>query len=75
MITNQRTFLKSVASLLPAGIFLPVHKGNVAEIVDRISEKITGRDYHKEISVKPFINAAGAPCAAYQRGSSALRFI
>ena len=60
-MTNRRTFLKGVAGILPAGVFLPVHKGYVAEVVDRISEKITGRDYHKEIGVKPFINAAGFP--------------
>ena len=60
-MTNRRTFLKGVASILPAGVFLPVHKGYVAEVVDRISEKITGRDYHKEIGIKPFIHAAGTP--------------
>ena len=60
-MTDRRTFLKGVASLLPAGVFLPLHKGFVAEVVDRTSEKITGRDYHKEIGVKPFIHAAGTP--------------
>ncbi len=59
-MTNRRTFLKGVAGILPAGIFLPVHKGFAAEVADRTSEKITGRDYYKEIGVKPFINIRGS---------------
>jgi len=53
----RRTILKGLGSMLPLSLFT----GNAASARQiQAAEQPPGRDYYKEIGVKPFINAAGA---------------
>ena len=56
-MTYRRTFLQGLGSILPLGML-----GGAAGCVEETPpiEKEQGRDYFKELGVKPFINAAGA---------------
>ena len=55
-MAQRRTILKSLAAIFPLSLL-----GNSATTAaDLTPAAITGRDYFKELGVKPFINAAGA---------------
>lgn len=53
-MSDRRTFLKGM-SVLPATAMLPL-----GARMTGIEQSASGRDYYKEIGVKPFINAAAA---------------
>jgi len=55
-MANRRLFLKGLASILPAGLLLKL-QNSFGSTQDTVS---SGRDYYKEIGIKPFINAAAA---------------
>ncbi|MCH8336134.1 MAG: hypothetical protein IIC61_09625 [Proteobacteria bacterium] len=54
-MTYRRTILKGLASILPLGLL-----GDSAVCAKETPGKAPGRDYYRELGVKPFINAAGA---------------
>ena len=50
-MTNRRSFIQTMSSLPLAG--------SVASLTEAATEAGNGRDYFKELNVRPFINAAG----------------
>lgn len=54
-MTFRRTILKGLGSILPLGLL-----GGSAVRARETPAKAPGRDYYRELGVKPFINAAGA---------------
>lgn len=54
-MTFRRTILKGLGSILPLGLL-----GGSAVRARETAAKAPGRDYYRELGVKPFINAAGA---------------
>lgn len=57
-MTKRRTILRTLASAFPLSMFASA--GNTASLAAAVSITESGRDYFKELGVKPFINAAGA---------------
>ena len=55
-MANRRSFLKGMAGILPAGLLLKL-QNSFGSTQDTVR---TGRDYFKEIGIRPFINAAAA---------------
>ncbi len=53
-MAQRRTILQSLAGVLPLGLF------SGADLGAEKTAATTGRDYYKELGVKPMINAAGA---------------
>ena len=57
-MTQRRTLLQTLAAIFPLSVLAK------AEEIEAESSTMTmdapGRDYYKELGVKPFINAAGA---------------
>ena len=56
-MTQRRTILKVLTSILPLGLLGSTAK---SAVVTPASALAVGRDYFKELGVKPFINAGGA---------------
>lgn len=57
-MTDRRSFLRSMAWLIPGGMFYPLEKGYGIEHPIPKQEEITGKDYFGELGIRPFINAA-----------------
>lgn len=57
-MANRRTFIKAMASLVPASVLHPTQKGYINESMNSHQTKNAGRDYFKELGIKSFINAA-----------------
>jgi D-glucosaminate-6-phosphate ammonia-lyase len=56
-MARRRTIVKSLAGILPLSLMAKV-PADAAETA--VSATVIGRDYFKELGVRPFINAAGA---------------
>ncbi len=55
---SRRTFVKSIATLVPASVALPSKRGYKIETILSHLEDKSGRDYFAELGIKSFINAA-----------------
>lgn len=57
-MTNRRFFLRSMAWIIPGGMLYPLKKGYGIEYPTPKPEETTGKNYFRELGIKPFINAA-----------------